>query len=1442
MLAPPRAKLQKAMTVSITEEMKALERSHQQRRQRSKKKKKVKTNFAELLNIQVLKKIRKEFVQRGGQQESLTAEEFIDVLSSFIPRSDVDSLYKKIDVNDDGMVEWEEFTGFLISAEGGGTADINSKNMIQQFVLQREQEFQLHSAHQHSDMIAHIAHGKVPYPILATASGDGKVLLWNPKTLQYMQTIDHRDKSSVFLDNVMKSMPRADIARMQSRGTNFSINKNQSYFTGLAILPITGHVCVSSADCCVNVYDFPSLELTGCLSSATDLPTSLNAFAVLDKIRNIKTQYLSVGYSKGKIVVITLDEKFVIASDGPLPKKINQELWNKAVKSKYKWKIHQDWVTQIMYINEINRLVSASLDGTIVLSTLDTQPSARVFNGHESGVRCFGWSNASKIICSAGTDRSVLIWDPFTLQIAHRIETLTSMIISIQISDDSQQIVIVLEEKVIKTWDSLTYEPLTTSEDPSVQLPKNLISASLWVPETELLYTAGNRLCSFRNSNVNNEANADEDDDLIKVLYNRNFYEVVTVTKGGFVNVYFAGDGAVESKFIITTSIKQPGKTESPLSVIDAIFDKTQRRLIVVTNDSNEIQIWNFHSGICLKYLRPRIGHSLSQHPDMLPSDNKTSGFNITCLYYEHTLLTNQKVNKRMLLFGTDLGVVSVLIELPEDISEEPAFNLVAQAEGGGKTQKQISFPETVDVDILPSGDEDGKGGGTRKPIIQQNNSQQQSNFRDVLWINESLPNSVLVAYRDGTVIDWNIDKGVRNVKIKPSDTLKGVSFMAFRRKFVPNNRRGNSSVSRQSSRQSSDPQSHPETSTVSPPLPEEDTLTEGELRTMSEPSKRVKKTEENSNDSPKQAAKRKVVHASPIKKPNADKKMQPKVRTNGPRRITTGETSRTLLATYGTHYEKQVAVAESGQESWTTSPRGQAAGGYFKSAIVGVARKSQDDHASLNPLLPEILSPRKESEPMSFVHGQPTKMKLNSFGRPVRVDSDHKPMSFAGESNVSSLKVSAWGEDPINGTGTSRLLMAKKPLKDTHNNDKQKGREANMVIEELNGGPNADDHDDNKETEIGDALQKMIPPSTPLTHTLHSINKKETEKDTSLVGNRVDTAPDKEHQKKGTVTAPPPSIGVTCMVTLKNAKIAIGACTDSLFRFWDLNTVKVLCSCAVGLELKTVKSGGANPSTLSDMQLSCLTLSDDEEMLIGGYENGEIRIWIISMASINNIRVTQKETMSGMSVPPIQLLNEWTGHESSIRSIEIVALDEENWGSHELYLLSSGQDQGVHLWTISGEHIGSFGTNKSWDLVEKLTWRVSQSIYDQQGFTTSSTQARPSAPSRSKPSYFRHGAKPKKYKIDPNDTETNFFRMATLQRHMEKVKIKNQKKLIDPSTTEIHCDMINASQLRNPIIDVSDSLANPLRPSSSPPRRAKSATSRRPVTTNTKSVKFYRE
>ena len=67
-------------------------------------------------------------------ENSLTAAEFKAVLSDYLPMNQLDVIYKKIDVNDDGNVDFSEFIDFLIASESGTnwSAALYSSKLVKQ--------------------------------------------------------------------------------------------------------------------------------------------------------------------------------------------------------------------------------------------------------------------------------------------------------------------------------------------------------------------------------------------------------------------------------------------------------------------------------------------------------------------------------------------------------------------------------------------------------------------------------------------------------------------------------------------------------------------------------------------------------------------------------------------------------------------------------------------------------------------------------------------------------------------------------------------------------------------------------------------------------------------------------------------------------------------------------------------------------------------------------------------------------------------------------------------------------------------------------------------------------------------------------------------------------------------------------------------------------------
>lgn len=109
-----------------------------------------------------------------------------------------------------------------------------------------------------------------------------------------------------------------------------------------------------------------------------------------------------------------------------------------------------------------------------------------------------------------------------------------------------------------------------------------------------------------------------------------------------------------------------------------------------------------------------------------------------------------------------------------------------------------------------------------------------------------------------------------------------------------------------------------------------------------------------------------------------------------------------------------------------------------------------------------------------------------------------------------------------------------------------------------------------------------------------------------------------------------------------------IGSCSDDLIRFWDLETGRVICSCSSLSRSNITKSeNGRSDADDSAHQLTCLRLNDKQDVLVGGYETGEVKVWLIYLPSIVNLKSSHFQ--DGLTVPPLQLLAEWTAHVTAI-------------------------------------------------------------------------------------------------------------------------------------------------------------------------------------------------
>jgi WD40 repeat protein len=204
---------------------------------------------SDLFDRNILETLKSYFEQSSFRHNSLPAEQFKALISQYIPRPIVDSVYRSIDVNDVGYVNYSDFTNYLIASEAGSS--FSAKIYISRLVpmLQQEDDASI----MHRDGIDCIAYVKRPCPMIITGGRDGQLSIWDPDNLLLMKNIEHLDKNAVYKEELRKSMD--GLLRAQTKAEDKYASNVKMSITAMCPILNWGLLCVGSADSCVTVYE-----------------------------------------------------------------------------------------------------------------------------------------------------------------------------------------------------------------------------------------------------------------------------------------------------------------------------------------------------------------------------------------------------------------------------------------------------------------------------------------------------------------------------------------------------------------------------------------------------------------------------------------------------------------------------------------------------------------------------------------------------------------------------------------------------------------------------------------------------------------------------------------------------------------------------------------------------------------------------------------------------------------------------------------------------------------------------------------------------------------------------------------------------------------------------------------------------------------------------------
>lgn len=125
-------------------------------------------------------------------------------------------------------------------------------------------------------------------------------------------------------------------------------------------------------------------------------------------------------------------------------------------------KLHKQSITRSLYVQEINSVLCASLDGTISFFSHETKTHTRTFlathqQAATNGILALSYSSKNRFVVSSA-DRMLFVWDLYTEEITHCMNDLPAIVTNAQTFDKQDLILALLSNNSVYVLSGLNFE------------------------------------------------------------------------------------------------------------------------------------------------------------------------------------------------------------------------------------------------------------------------------------------------------------------------------------------------------------------------------------------------------------------------------------------------------------------------------------------------------------------------------------------------------------------------------------------------------------------------------------------------------------------------------------------------------------------------------------------------------------------------------------------------------------------------------------------------------------------------------------------------------------------------------------------------------------------------------------------------------------------------
>lgn len=531
---------------------------------------------------------------RGG----LDIDEFKIALKKtvgFMMRNDqIEMMFKKVDANCDGRVDWEEYVTYNLLEYQERTL------MIERL---RDRPFPPETKDintRHRETIVRVAIYPTVHKKASTnkcsldyntaryvsLSREGIVTFWTPKMKQIKSYMTH---------------PHVDRA-------------TQPWLTDFVCAYNVNMLAVTSTDRDITVFDTQA-NLFKKRYYITGIDSCITCMDYWADIRDLNKSVMVWGDTSGSVYVLVFECALkgglfgAVGGKQTAFKKISlPEVlrgFHLGVKGYKLGKVHDNWVSEIRYIPDLDLFASCCQSSETSMFLGDYNYKTKKINTYfkvYKGLLAFDYCPENNVIATGGMDYLIRVWNPYVnskpvVVLKGHCKPVTHIVVN----SSRSQIVSIDKGRNIRVFDMKDQTCVQQLSGRVIKVGPLPISSVCFNPVTQRLVLATNTLAMLERS-LEDEKSVEimsHQKSVHGALYNKTFKSVVSCCKESVVSVWDLNTGEKIIQFVNAHKRIERG-VEIPIEITAMTFDEPGRRLITGGRDGS-VKIWNFNNGSCLQ-------------------------------------------------------------------------------------------------------------------------------------------------------------------------------------------------------------------------------------------------------------------------------------------------------------------------------------------------------------------------------------------------------------------------------------------------------------------------------------------------------------------------------------------------------------------------------------------------------------------------------------------------------------------------------------------------------------------------------------------------------------------------------------------------------------------------------------------------------------------------